>query len=81
MTSQEHSIDEVSFSHQNLEFQFLWELCKRKNLPLFVENERLYSAIGAVTCLVTFLTFVEVRLFTLHSYNRYRSYVIYSHLL
>ena len=68
-------------SLSNSRIPIFWKLSKGKNLPLFVENECLYSAIGVVTCLVTSPTFVEVRRFTLHSYNRYSSYDIYSYLL
>ena len=73
MTSQESSDDEVSFSLQNLEFQFSRSFVKRKNLHLFVKSECLYSVVEAITCLVTSTTFVEVRSFTFTSYNRYRS--------
>ena len=73
VTSQESSDDEVSFSLQNLEFQFSRSFVKRKNLPLFVRSKCLYSAVEAITYLVTSTTFVEVRSFTFTSYNRYRS--------
>ena len=73
MIGQESSDDGVSFSLQNLEFQFSGSFVKRKNLSLFVENECLYSTVEVVTYLVTSPKFVEVRSFTLTSYNRYRS--------
>ena len=73
VAGQEPSNDEVSFSLQNLEFHFSRSFVKRKNLPLFVRNECLYSAVKVVTCLITSPTFVEVRNFTLNFYNRYRS--------
>ena len=65
VAGQEPSNDEVSFSLQNLEFHFSRSFVKRKNLPLFVRNECLYSVVKVVTCLITFPTFVEVRNFTL----------------
>ena len=73
MIGQESSDDEVSFSLQSLEFLFSGSFVKRKNLPLFVENECLYSIVETVTYLVTSPKFVEVRSFTLTSYNHYRS--------
>ena len=73
MIGQESSDDEVSFSLQNLVFQFYGSFVKRKNLPLFVKNECLYGTVEAVTYLVNSPKFVEVRSFTLTSYNRYRS--------
>ena len=73
VAGQKPSNDEVSFSLQNLEFHFSRSFVKRKNLLLFVRNECLYSAVKVVTCLITSPTFVEVRNFTLTSYNRYRS--------
>ena len=66
-------------SLSNSRIPIFWKLSKGKNLPLFVKNECLYSATKVVICLVTSPTFVEVRSFT--SYNRYRSYDIYSYFL
>ena len=73
LTSQKSSDNEVSFSLPKFGIPNFWELCKRINLLFFVRDECLYSAMGAVTCLVTFPTFVEVRGFTLTALNRYRS--------
>ena len=73
LTGQKPSDDEVSFSFQNLEFQISGNCVKGKTCLYLLGNECLYSAMEAVICLVTSLTFMEVRRFTLTSQNRYRS--------